>query len=106
MRRLDCKRLREDIATEKRSRVGYQDILYKLCNIADSVVGERVTAGELVDVFRKVLTGNARLRAERDELIISMKEIVAIWEAGEGTFEEDGERMVSIAEEMSDKWGI
>jgi len=47
-----------------------------------------------------------RLRKERDELIISMKDIVAIWEAGEGTAEEDGERMASLAYEMSDKWEI
>jgi len=47
-----------------------------------------------------------RLRKERDELIIAMKDIVAIWEAHEGTEEEDGERMASLAEEMSNKWGI
>jgi len=45
-----------------------------------------------------------RLRKERDELVVAMKDIVAIWEAHEGTEEEDGERMASLAEEMSNKW--
>jgi len=46
------------------------------------------------------------LREEHDKLIIAMKDIVSIWEAREGTAEEDGERMKSIAEEVSYKWEI
>jgi len=37
---------------------------------------------------------------------MALKDIVSIWENGDGTFEEDGERMKALAEEAIDGWRV
>lgn len=56
-----------ELAAEKERRVGYQDVLYKLCNIADLIACYRVTVSDLPDVFRKVVTEIATLRVDLKE---------------------------------------
>jgi len=61
---------------------------------------------ELKDHFDALETDNKRVKGERDVFLMTLKDIVSIWENAEGTFEEDGERMKALAEEAISEWEI
>jgi len=93
------------IKTKSRPKTA-EDALLCLADWFDAVYGDVGKNDGVQQDIRGFALDCRRLRAERDELIVAMKDIVAIWEAHEGTAEEDGERMASLAEEMSDKLEI
>lgn len=61
---------------------------------------------DVYDLYHSKIKKENQLRNERDALIITLKDIVSIWEDAEGTFEESGERIRDLAAEMSDEWEI
>ena len=99
------------LVKEKQIRVGYQDIVYAVCNLLDVFgpggIRERITVGEVVPKLRAMQSEIIDANAERDKLAAAVEELRLIVQAeanrrlsAGGDFESSGRVMQNTLDRL------